>query len=146
MAEKYKLDKEDMIKLAKRFGLATTGAILDLFAQFILKVDFQEWTPIVYAATPVVVRDSVPTPVMGPPVRPAPALTCVTVPLPPPEAILVIVKVPPTLDTLMPVPATMLVTPALLTVMIPVLAVRDMPVPANRDVTPAGVPGALAVM
>jgi hypothetical protein len=74
----------------------------------------------------------VPIEVMEPPVRPAPVLILVTVPL----FGLVIVETPPTVDTEIPDPATMLVIPVFEIVTLPVLAVTLIPGPAAILVTP----------
>jgi len=55
-SKKYKLNKSDLTKLSKSFGLALSGIVLDLIASFIFKVDFGQFTPMVYAFTPVIVN------------------------------------------------------------------------------------------
>ena len=72
------------------------------------------------------VRDRVPEVVMGPPVRPVPLLTVVTVPVPPVAEIVIF---PVFVFREMPVPAVRERTPVLVTVTLPVVTFTEMPVP-----------------
>jgi hypothetical protein len=78
-------------------------------------------------------RLMVPLVVMGPPVRPAPVLIPVTVPMQ--LLVLVIVTAPAELEREMPAPAVKAVTPVLLTVTFPVFPLTLMPDPAKMPVT-----------
>jgi hypothetical protein len=86
----------------------------------------------VFAETPEGAKLMVPEVEKGPPVRPGPVLTEVTVP----AFRFVTVATPPTVDTEMPEPAATLITPAFVIVTLPVLALTLMPVPAKIPVTP----------
>jgi hypothetical protein len=82
--------------------------------------------------TPVLVRDRVPEVVMGPPVKPVPLFTVVTVPVPPDAEM---VMEPVLADRVIPVPAVMLVTPVLVMVTLPVFPLTEIPVPAKMPET-----------
>jgi hypothetical protein len=77
--------------------------------------------------TVVFAREMVPLEIIGPPVRPVPVATEVTVPVPTPEALIVIAPV--LAEMAIPDPAVREVTPVLLTYTVPVDGDVEMPTP-----------------
>jgi len=56
MSEKYTLNKEDGLKIAKGAGIAVGGAVLVYLAEVLPKVDFGEYTPIVVAILSILIN------------------------------------------------------------------------------------------
>jgi len=52
----WELNKEDYIKVGKGALIASTGALVDFLAQFLLGLDFGSMTEIVYVGVPIVVN------------------------------------------------------------------------------------------
>ena len=55
-SDKWKLNKTDGLKILKSMALALSGPVLDVLSATIFKIDFGEYTHIVYVVTPVVVN------------------------------------------------------------------------------------------
>lgn len=55
-SKKLRLNKEDGFKILKGMGLAVTGPLLDVLMEWVFKVDFGEYTHLVYIVTPVIVN------------------------------------------------------------------------------------------
>lgn len=47
MQEKFKFDKETLIKIAKGAGIALVGALLTYITEYLSGIDFGEYTPVV---------------------------------------------------------------------------------------------------
>lgn len=57
-SKKYKLNKEDGIKIAKGASIAIAGALVVYFAEILPQVDFGTYTPIVVAIASVLVNSA----------------------------------------------------------------------------------------
>jgi len=55
-SKQYQLNKEDMLKVGKGALIASTGAVVDIVAGYVLQIDFGQYTPLIYMATPIIVN------------------------------------------------------------------------------------------
>jgi hypothetical protein len=53
---KYKLDKENLVKIAKGAGIAIGGALITYLAELLPSVDFGVYTPLVVALGGVLIN------------------------------------------------------------------------------------------
>lgn len=49
MSEKYKLNKEDGLKLLKGAGIAGAGAVVVYLLEIVPNIEFGKWTPLIVA-------------------------------------------------------------------------------------------------
>ena len=52
-SKKFKLNKKDMLKLAKSFGLGVGGFVIAFLLDAMTAIDWGTYTPIVYSLSPV---------------------------------------------------------------------------------------------
>lgn len=55
-SKKWQLNKIDGKKILISCGLALSGAVLDIVADVVFKIDFGTYTPVVYTVTPIIVN------------------------------------------------------------------------------------------